>query len=311
MSVVIDYGLSFDEARARDLDVYNAWVDIWGSRFGPPDPLVLGTDAYPDLTTPPLPASIAGIAIGPESDVDRVWLSTNLAKKTPSNVTSVFAIREISVEAPLLYTQGARIGPPIGNPNSPVGAQEDGNLYVFAENLIGIKADTTVIPEFYLDINGAQQTLNSFPDAINFDLVYPRLQLQLLLKEGVLPATKRVPVRWGNSDNSILGGINPVETRVKILPIYGRKRIAVQMRGRSQPAGAAGINFTFRVAAIRPLGYVSLVQEETVGLKTATTSVDGCSTSFNFCDLNADFLILYVAADPGGVLTGWSVSASD
>lgn len=312
MGEILSQPLSLKDAIARSADIWDVWVNSWGTRIVPNPPTFLGPDSYPYLDQAGIPDSIAGIAIGPESDVDRVWITFNATKDLANVSRTMDLIREVSVNQPLLFTQAAKqVGSPLLWTDSPQQAQQSNQFYVFANVAREGQArvTSTELPVSYLKTDFTTADFNVAPPAINFRLYQPRLQLRFLLREGILPTAKRGPALYG-ALNGESTAITNVEATIVMLPIYGRKSIGIQMR--NVLAGSANDDITFRVAVLRTLNYGTVVQEETVGLKTVTADGNGqASTSFSICNPNASYLILYATAADNGRITGWTVQAED
>ena len=316
MAIIPTPPLSLKEAIARSADVYDVWVNEWGTRIANNPPTFLRDDSYPDYGQPGIPDSIAGVAIGPESHVDRCWITVNSSKDFRLVQDTLLYTREVSVEQPLFFTQPAKVGPPLstfddGIAPLPQHAQAQNLFYVFADiKRPGVDITSTQLPPTYLKADFTSADINQPLPALNTRRVGPRLQLRFLLREGVFVPNKRAPVLWGSVNNETVGVDAGVETAIFKYPIYGRKRIAIQMRGDN--TGGVNDTFRFRIAVLRTINYDQIVQEETVGDKTITCDANGrAGTSFRICDPAAAYLILYATSTVNGQVTGWSVQAED
>lgn len=138
MGTIYNPPFTVEDAIARGHDVFEVIFTNWGiSANNPPRTLTDFTNLqYPQPGQPGLPATLAGIAIGPKSTVDRAWVTFNLGKRAnlAEPVNGYQLIREVSVEAPLLFTQASNPNQrnnPL-DPDDPVKTlTEKGALYVF------------------------------------------------------------------------------------------------------------------------------------------------------------------------------------
>lgn len=105
-----DPPFSISEAEQRGVDVYEVILGLWGS-----DP---NGDQWPPFGQVSIPVSLAAMAIGPKSLVDRAWVTWNMMKTaptvpanssevppTPGSTTG--RIRQLSLNSPLLFSQAA------------------------------------------------------------------------------------------------------------------------------------------------------------------------------------------------------------
>jgi hypothetical protein len=321
MAIIETPSLSLQDAIARQADVYDVWVHYWGTRIDVNNlPSLLGIDSYPYFTQPGLPNSLAGIAIGPESMVDRCWISTNPSKDVAQLNRTADLVRGISVEQPLLFTQAAKRAPSLSNTispytptnvNNPWLAQSQGLMYVVAniQRQGASNITSTEVPPSYLKEDGTVVTLNPIPPGINAKWIPPTLQLRLLLRPDILVSTKRMPQIFGNVDNATTALAGLGEVLIQQVPIYGRKNVVVKMRGNN---AAGGDTFTFRAAVLRTMNYSATVQEETVGERTETADAGGlASVRFHICNPAAAYLMLYAETSGNGRISGWTVGLED
>lgn len=273
--------VNIGEAVARGHDVFDLIIGGWGTTADDRWPAqnrfsnALGLDISP-----------AGIAIGPESTVDRCWISWDPAKKVTeaTEETSQTLVRCITNERPLMFSQPAGRKEAF-NTGTPAGAIERALMFVFPTygppNTTGQAwpepgtIAQTLSPDGYYRADGTFN--NGFSPTVP-----PQLHLQFLLKRDVLPPTgKRAPF-------NAFGGNG------FLLPTFGRRHIHV-VASTSAPTGGS-----FRLAALRgvhnvpqsgPTAHFRL-QETTEGLKTTTAADE--SVHFNLCDPCADYTLLYV-----------------
>ena len=304
MGQIADLALSLKEAIARQMETYDAFVYFWGTNTAPWNlPTAIGLDSYPYLNQPGIPDSIAGVAIGPESDVDRAWITTNVSKDLATAAGDVTLLtREISVEQPLLFTQPAKIDRSLVSllaptlPSDTYEAQRRSLMYVFAKRATagyGPRTSSTEIPPTYIRLDGTVADFFPNPlDGINFNLTPPILHLRFFLQPGVPMQTKR--------SQRLFGITNPAETKavgadttVAMWPMFGRKHVEVMLRTDTMTPNTGQVQF--RVTKLRTLTRgATQVQEELIGSKIVTANANGeASTSFSFCNPGASYLILY------------------
>lgn len=321
MGTTVVIPLSLKEAISRQEQAYDVWIDGWGTRIAAWNgPTFLADDSYPPFNEAGLGDSLAGIAIGPESDVDRVWIVTNPSKNIANIANATFLIREVSVEQPLLFSQPAKIDRPLVAITAPAlptaqDAASNGVLYVVADlprNGAGYRVTSTEVPPSYLKADFTVEDLNVVPPAINIRFAPPRLQLRLLLQPNVVTQTKRSSALWGvvNPAES-LAIATGAERLVAQWPMFGRKHVEVNMR--CDQLNALTGQVTFRVAKLRTLNYdATNVNEETIGLKTITADAGGnAAASFSFCNPGASYLILYATPTNNARMRQWSATMED
>lgn len=317
-----------DEAQQRGVDVYEVLVSNWGGMNGFIDPDERSIQ-WPPPGTPPIPVSLAGIAIGPRSTVDRCWVSYNLQKsKIVSNgeVTSVTnRIRRLSVDSPLIFTQAAKRGV-MYNPAKDL-VQEmplKGMLQIFAYansptttynwtvGNIGQPQDNTIFPASFVAADGGSYPLDF--DTLPF-INLPLLHLYLYLKAppSYVPV-KRFPLQC-ERNGPLEQGIQPYSAEsphiVGTIPVYGRKSINIMMIGVPSNVGGA-TSFDFRIGAIRGINPSNPNYEQPVdqalGIAPNTPVVLSPCAGGNF---NADLLNLYITPRGGTGTVIWNVTAYD
>lgn len=312
MAIVANTGISLKDAISYSFDVYDLIIFGWGEDFQGGFP----RDAYPAFTEPGLSDSIAGIAIGPKSDVDRCWITINPGKTVNATNQPWALTREVSIGNPLLFEQPTKKAAPLSTfPNYEILpmqtlAQSLGLAYIVPQALVSpTRVETTMLPLNYQKADFTN--VDVLVDMIG-KITEPMLHLQLILNRNITVGTKRSTSREGNYTN-VIGGINEDEVAIRMLPVFGRKQINVQVRAEHLTDPTATV--TVRCAVLRSLGANIVVQEETVGQKTAD-ALGGCSFAFHLCDLAADYLIIYASSSvaapaPGARVTGYSVTSTD
>lgn len=309
------------DALASSQDVYEVQFPDWGVRTVPAGP----TAVNPNFQFPPpritaIPASLAAIAIGPRSTIDRCWVSWDRQKLVAaipggfesSGVVKESRLRPLSVGQPLTFAQAGQNGilpstdpvvPFTPNPNnSPLAAMHQGFLYVFPKdstppytsdtdqaNANAIMIDpsaTTILPAKYAD---------SIGDVWNFSaanggeelFMTPYLELLLYLRPPTLaPPTKRFPLLVDfEGQVTTLNAFQPVA----FIPIFGRKHVAVGMRNTTHAGD-------FRLGLLRSVREnVTLASSPPfeVPAGSALAVPQNNSIEFEFQNPCADYLIVY------------------
>jgi hypothetical protein len=254
-----------------------------------------------------VPVSVYGVAIGPQSTVDRAYLSFNLDKIPAAQIgfgafqTLNRRLRRITVDAPLFYAQRS-------NPNKGVTAAQNGGidvantpepittlifngaLYVFPMSGISGSANdgmsTAVPPNYLRGITPFTATnMDDGSIAASTGLITPRLHLLFFLKPISILANKRNPLIIHGGRGGLANG---VETVLAQIPVFGRNTIHLMMR--SDGASPATL---FRAGFLRigdPLG-----QPQEWPIQTIASP--GVNTPAVFAIPNpakADFLNLYI-----------------
>lgn len=250
-------GFTIDEASQRGVDVYELLVDNWGC----PNALTTsGSRQWPPPGAGSISVSLAGIAIGPRSTVDRCFISYDLQKhNVQADTHASDRVRRLSVDSPLIFAQAADQSL-IPAPVSPYVQQaKAGPLAIFAyvqDEAPGTSqmyssdlAASTILPVNYRDVNNVLRAFSTVtPPAGNQPIATPLLHLLLYLKA---PPTfvplKRAPLIISTASPVLQDGIENIVAQV---PIYGRKSIRLMLRA-AVSGGSATIDW--RVGALRAL----------------------------------------------------------
>jgi hypothetical protein len=253
----------------------------WGSADDP----VNGNLQFPIKGQAGLP-SLAGIAIGPLSTVDRAWLSWFSQK--PGTNSDQF-LKRVSLDNPLLTSLPANPGT-IGTTGDPALALSQGNLYVFSSSatFLGqpITSDATFLPTFYRKADGLHsQTFGIAAPAGVF--IGPLLHLLLYLKQPVAPPpTKRFPQLVKATTTVNFG--NMAEAVTAQIPVYGRKHIIIEM--------VMDDIANFRIGALRAMGPLISATDHFPNRETteatATAVAAGQTARFELDNANIDYLTL-------------------
>jgi hypothetical protein len=266
-----------------------------------------------------VPTSVAGIAIGPQSTVDRCWVSFNLGK-LPTFATQLASrtnrLHRLSVDSPMLFTQlanpGQRDDP--GGPSNPLITQfQRGALYVFpfAEDFgSGIPStfefpqlqETTVLPQTYRTASG---------DAIPFDgnvdgngPILPKLHLYFYLKAPIIHAAhKRFPLQVQGTVGKLVPVAPGAERVIAQIPTFGRKRIHVMMM--------SSVQADFRIGALRAISQTTGLQEQPVDHALAVPA--GMPAILGPCAAaeDADYTNLYATVSGRGGTVLFQLTAYD
>ena len=309
------------DAISTGQDIYEVPFNFWGVRtVAAAQAAVNPNFQFPPPGQPAIPATIAGIAIGPRSTVDRAWVSWNRLKALGGQGGAAFLshgqggpttrVRPLSIQHPLMFSQATAVGalptaapdlPNSYNPNnSPGYAMQQGLLYVFPKEPAPIPASnagadfvntfaqsTTVLPANYADQAGNVRVFGL--DATFTQFQRPFLELYLYLKPPAFaPPTARFPLFISDTITvNVTGSFQLVE----LTPIFGRKHVTVGARGHD-PAGTA----TFQ------LGLINCVREN-AGITTSppfelpggtsAALAAGATCLFQLANPCADYLAVY------------------
>lgn len=326
MGTLYNPPFTVEDAIARGHDVFEVVFTNWGiSPNNPPTVLADFTNLqYPQPGNPGLPATLAGIAIGPKSTVDRAWVTFNLGKRADVTqpVDGYNLIREVSVTSPLVFTQASnpnQSNNPL-DPDDPVKTlTEKGALYVFpfvdrpntpppggsavqiinpGSSLATPRNDSTVLPKRYRDANG---TLHNFRNSLVPSLtapvfVPPTLHLVCYLKNPYhYPPTARAPLQYRGQGAIEANGLDltPPEKLIVSLPTFGRRRIAIEMHMNANSNPAEVGNANFRAGGIISMGQLEEIQEVT--LASQTNVAPGVPALLDINVQGVDYLNLYAA----------------
>lgn len=328
MGTLYNPPFTVEDAIARGHDVFEVIFTNWGVSPNNP-PTVLADFAnlqYPPPGQPGLPSSLAGIAIGPKSTVDRAWVTFNLGKRADVSqpVNAYNLIRMLSVESPLVFTQASN--PNLRNnpldPDDPVKTlTQKGALYVYpfvdrpndpapggsAVQVIqpGVsltpRNDSTVLPEQYRDANGVLRDFKNalIPTVFSSVFLAPTLHLVCYLKNPYHhPATRRAPLQYRGQAAVPPNNLDPTpsERRLVSIPTYGRRKISVVMHTAAivdPPDPTAVGPASLRIGGIFSMGQLEGIQEVTLGLRTNVPPET--PILFEVCSPGVDYLNLYVA----------------
>lgn len=325
MPFTLDYGLSLREAISRSADVWDVMIAEWGVR---PESIP-GTrciDAYPLITEPGIADSIAGIAIGPRSDVDRCWISFN-PSKILNNANPDYALRMLTAENPLMFSTPGKQAPPV-NTFPKIGGEQAERRVAARNNLfyiwpeagyingsigsVALGNDTTVVPRYYVKEDGSFASMNVFGSVNNQVFIPPLLHLRFLLREGVATYTKRGVATYKQYGNPGRFATPGAERTITQIPVYGRKTIrmvvgstvadaVVRLAGLPSVAGSFDTTPALNQEAL-------YAQEVTLGQKTIATARH--SVSFCVSPANVDYLMLYATVPVNGNIW-WTMAAHD
>jgi hypothetical protein len=321
------HGYTVEDAIARSEVIYEVDFSEWGG-YDPALPFAMPQVGmqYPPPGQRGLPASLAGVSIGPRSEVDRCWLSWDrqkpLNRPNAEAVTAGFISpsRIVTADAPLWFPQRGRLGQIDSAAQSIEEALQMGLLYAFpfasADSEDGsLDADTraggtTVAPTTWLDQFGAVQTESS-TTGITGNNAIPRLQLILHLRSLTsLVPTKRAPlVKTG-------AYLNPAGTKkiLAIAPIFGRKHVSVQAVSSVFGGPGATAPTNFYVGLIRGTHRTQSLATGPVfevNAGTALAAAVNVPVSFTLSNPAADWVVLW--GDSGMVASqgGFTIVAND
>lgn len=286
-----------EQINANGQDVVDVLMYNWGVNVKDSYPPVLFDDGVTvkDINNPDFPFTPQAIMIGPRSTIDRAFVAWNY--QAGSGIQTRTMVRVLSLDAPLLFPQTSGEGGIKATDADPIiaGAQGRGLLYVtphvfpvpIAESANpggGIQEGymTTLLPDQILRTNGSAQDF--YDQSGSSRVMLPILHLQFYLKaSGLAQPIKRFPFH-----NAMQLDILDPNTEELLMgwPVYGRKTIAFQV-------SSAAADTTIRIAALRNVQRNYRIQETTEGEKTLATA--NVSERFRFCDIAADYLLLYAS----------------
>lgn len=284
------------QINANSQDVVDVLMYNWGVNIKDSYPPVLSSNGVTVLNSPAFPFTPTAVMIGPRSQIDRCFIAWNY--QSGPQVQTRTVVRVLSAEAPLLFPQTTNVGHISSTDADPIiaTAQARGLLYVTPHvfpvtvteaDSPGSNAEgfmTTLLPEQYMKADGSLQAFLSQTTG-DHQGELPLLHLQFFLKPSPLAQpTKRFPYHNAVSIPATDDG----EHLLWSWPVYGRKTISLQVR-------SSLANIPIRVAALRNVQRNYRIQETTEGEQTSTV-VNG-SMKFRFCDLAADYLLLYATRD--------------
>jgi hypothetical protein len=309
--------LSIDDALSTSQSVYEVQFPSWGIRTSPAGL----TSINPNFQFPPpgaraVPTSLAGIALGPRSTVDRCWVTWDRQKIVAANATQGGKVqveslpRPLTVDAPLMFPQGTRVGilpstaaPPTTN-NDPQMAMHLGLLYVFpkdqgsADQIIGpslgAQTATTILPDTYVDSTGTTQILGT-ANPSNPLFLAPYLELYLYLQPPLFPPpTARAPLLVNYQYPC---EPSPTPVCIAQIPIFGRRHVRVQVRNLTRVCSYQ-VGLLRAVRENSPLPLVTAPLFEAPAGSAAGVAA-GTTATFDLDHPCADYLNLY--ADAGNV----------
>jgi hypothetical protein len=324
-------GFQITDAQSTGQDIYEVQFPSWGVRTAAAGQAAVNPNfQFPPPGSPAIPLSLAGIALGPRSTVDRCWVSWNRQKAVGlagpalggfNQGVPTTRVRPMTNEHPLMFSQATAIGAVptaaassgIYDPNnSPTYAMQNGLLYVWpkeptpypgsdsgADVVCTTAQSTTIIPADYIDQNGTGRIFGSAPNGGNY--YKPYLELYLYLRPPLFsPPTKRFPV--------LVSDVIPVTlpntiTPIDFIPIFGRKNITVTLAGRG---------------AVFQLGLINCVCENSGGTTmplegTAGSAITpGADTSIiQIANPCADYLVVYANVSAAPTTVQVQVAAYD
>jgi hypothetical protein len=324
------HSFPFEDALARSNDVFELEFTDWGVRSDTPGAVTPEINLqWPPPGSRPVPSSVAAVAIGPRSTIDRCWYTWDRLKTLnipPADVMLpelvVSLPRIITREAPLLFSQATQKEPTLGTANqSWWDAMQAGTAYVFpwgpkpsnndlaqgvGANGHGGQFGTTT--GYY----AGQQFTNMFGVTGAFTPTEaPFLHLQFYAKlPAFSPPTKRAAMAreglWG------LGAGN--SGYFAMIPIYGRKSIGISLLSHNFDGIPAQI-VDYRVGLIRninehPVGsFTPVFEVKAFEQLAAPADVPVNVQLTNPC---ADYLSVHITNGNVGPAGGaWTIVAED
>lgn len=316
---VINQIMTLDQAITRKMATWEVMLGAVG-RAG--DNLT-----YPNLfMVPPsrsLP-SVAGIAIGPRSQIDRCWVfwDPQVVINAQLDTPGIDFCRRLTRESPLLYTQYGKKNIP--NPATLAGPSTA--LRILADPVLatgnGTKVDdcgVLTVPDTFFPESSIVETAFSILDSTQGqpEANQPYLHLVFYLKPAVqAPGTIRMPLEINATVQlSGPGGspVAPIPVFAGAIPVHGRKHVSVQAYA---PFTSADV-FDVRVGGLQPGLALEGPQGDIPKEFTINDSVlVNCSATnaprLEIENPNCDYITIWATRDSGGGGVGRvSVKATD
>lgn len=256
------HSFPFEDALARSNDVFELEFEDWGVRTPTPPFVNL---QWPPPGSRPVPSSVAAVAIGPRSTVDRCWYTWDRLKVLnvppadvilPAEVVSLPRI--ITREAPLLFAQATQKAPTLGTTDqSWWDAMQFGTSYVFpwgpkpgfndlaqGQGSAGHGGQFGTTTGYFQ----GQTFTNMFGANVQFvPTETPFLQLQFYMKlPAFAPPTKRAAMAREGEWQLGAGSSG----YFAMIPIYGRKSVGISLLSHNFSGVPAQI-VDYRVGLIR------------------------------------------------------------
>lgn len=295
---------SFVDAQGFAQEIFEVVFSSWGVRVIDANPVIaLANLQFPLVGAPGIPASVAAIAIGPRSTVDRCWSSYFRQKPFNNSFLSIDGLtRRVSLGSPLVWPQAAQGGGvSIGTTNDPENACHLGAFYVFpkarnqgitAATLQSNPAITTMTPLQYVSgVDGT--TLLPWGNSVG-NHEDPTLHLYLYLKPLRQLPGPRFPMQ--RSFTGVVAAAGSPHC-IGQLPIFGRSRIRLAYTSTASTAVTLGLLRGLNETPTNNLEVIAATDTHTHG----TLSID------NPC---ADYLNIYASPDADATVT-YAMTALD
>ncbi len=295
-------GFSPLDARGLGQEVFEVLFSSWGQRVANADPKIAFANLqFPQVGEAAVPMSLAGVAFGPRSTVDRCWISYDRQK--PFNNTLLPGtpdrVRRVSVGSPLVFTQAGELGT-IGTTNNPNDACTAGLLYVFPHTKlnpnvtaqIGPGELTTMLPDHYL--SGLDGTTSlPFGQATVFEAPYLHLYLFIkplrFLPGPRFPMQRQGQAAFGAGTRSLMASY----------PIFGRTRVRLAFN--------STINTKYEIGLLRGLNEIPADNQEII----AVTKTGATPQSIDLDFPCADYINIYGTPDGAGTVNFWMTALDE
>lgn len=279
----INSTFSLQDAVNFGFDTWDLYISNWGNTISG----LANTVVFPAPGQKGMP-TIAGVAIGPQSEVDRCFVAYDLQKEIPEQI-SWDRLRRLSVEAPLMYPQqGTQVKVDDGNPstgNSTLVIYPRGGDDYLSDSSNGYMPWTT-FGQTYNAINGSNQQLSYSLNATTVRRPSALLHLVVYLKPPLHGApTKRVPWRRRFQYSALT---STADMRMIVAPAFGRKRLQLEC--------LMGQQFTWRITSVA-IDSNGLLTEVPLAVSSAPVAADTRFVYQNSQLMNADFVVFYVTAN--------------
>lgn len=297
---------TIDDALAQGMDTWDLLIDDWGN-VDAADPTSF---AFPAVGSRGLP-TIYGMAIGNQSDVDRVFVAYSIEKLIPSNVDWDVAHR-LSVKAPLMFTQiGQReiVRANLVDPNAETPATGKATVVLYPRASVAGGSSNN---------NGGMPTTLWGADIVDPDgtaavagFVNPLLHVVFFLKPpAVGPSYHRndssTSVTWTDLSSVVYTIADGLGTSRAGVPVFGRKTLVVS--GSATAAAAPGADVLVEVRGYRANADAVGRQERVLGNFTLT---GGRPNALTITNPDVDVVTVYAKRAAGNEFVIFNVRASD
>lgn len=307
MAITVQFSVLPDEARRLGLDYYDFWVlGGWGDATNGNTNTIYPFDS--DIVSLPSPA---GVAIHPQSDIDRVFVQTVVGQAIPAG-----SIPGQPVVIPAPGFGGPRTfevttdAPFIVSPASVATSPGD------RKTLSIFTAPDQLWSQNYLR-NGDPTPQTLYGGPIVGTNTLPRLGLRFFLRPQLAGPQGRAPYIWPPGNTMGSGSNNQpkqdltglaTETLINVFPVHGRKSVTLGFR----PDGTAVA--TIRVAMLDMSNNI-VANPNLMSIERTIATIAGIAANnvkwVSFAPGGGDFCLVYATLTAGAGKLAYSCRATD